>query len=235
MTQVSVSDARPRASAGSTSDNASRREAQILAAATVLMSRKGLAFSTRELADAVGVSQPLVYRYFPSKAVLLDRVFDEIYVKRWDASWTGILRDRSVPLVERLVRYLRSYTAAILDEAWIRIFLASAIEEPAIAQRYLRLLHETTLTEILDELVHDYGEGRDRSPQFDDLARELIWSFHSSFFYLGVRKFVYRLPIPEPLAPLIQLKVDVFLAGMRSAGFAGIDRRSGGEGAACAG
>src|SRR5207244_2626085 len=102
MTQVSVSDARLRVSAGSSSDNASRREAQILAAATVLMTRKGLAFSTRELADAVGVSQPLIYRYFPSKATLLDRVFEEIYVKRWDAFWTDILRDRSIPLSERL-------------------------------------------------------------------------------------------------------------------------------------
>lgn len=226
MTQGSGSDARHRASARSRSDNASRREAQILAAATVLMARKGLAFSTRELADAVGVSQPLVYRYFPSKAVLLDRVFEEIYVKRWEASWTDILRDRGIPLSERLVRYLQSYTAAILDEAWIRIFLASAIEEPAIAQRYLRLLHETTFAEILDELVHEEGRSGDRSPQFDELGRELIWSFHSSFFYLGVRKYVYRLPIPEPLTPLIQLKVDVFLAGMRSAGLAALERQT---------
>lgn len=233
MTQVSVSDAHFRASAGSSLDNASRREAQILAAATVLMARKGLAFSTRELADAVGVSQPLIYRYFPSKAALLDRVFEEVYVKRWDAFWTDTLHDRSIPLSERLVRYLRSYTIAILDEAWIRIFLASAIEDPAIAQRYLRILHETTFTQILEELVQEDGGAFSRSPRFDDLARELIWGFHSSFFYLGVRKFVYRLPIPESLTPLIQLKVDVFLAGMRSVGLAAIERQSSGEDQTC--
>lgn len=234
MTQDTVSDARPRASATSSSDNASRREAQILAAATILMTRKGLAFSTRELADAVGVSQPLVYRYFPSKAVLLDRVFEEIYVKRWDAYWTEILRNRDVPLSERLVKYLQSYTAAILDESWIRIFLASAIEDPAIAQRYLRLLHDTTFSQIVDELMHEQGGDDARSPLFDELARELIWSFHSSFFYLGVRKYVYRLPIPEPLTPLIQLKVDVFLAGMRSVGIAAIERHCVEEVTTCA-
>jgi len=230
MTQVPVSGARHRASGGGSS---SRREAQILAAATALMTKKGLAFSTRELADAVGVSQPLVYRYFPSKAVLLDRVFEEVYVKRWDPFWSDVLCDRAIPLSERLVKYLGSYTAAILDEAWIRIFLASAIDEPAIAQRYLRLLHETTFSQILDELVHEYGSGISRSPNFDLLAKEMVWSFHSSFFYLGVRKFVYRLPIPEPLTPHIRLKVEIFLASMRC-GLAAIERQSNEESSTCA-
>lgn len=234
MTQVSVSAARHRATARASTDSAQRREAQIVAVATVLMARNGLAFSTRELAETVGVSQPLIYRYFPSKAALLDRVFEEVYVKRWDSGWTEMLRDRSAPLRDRLVRYLISYTSAILDETWIRIFLASAIDDPAIAQRYIRLLHEATFSQILDELVEEQKPDIVRSPAFDELGRELIWSFHSSFFYLGVRKFIYRLAIPAPLGPLIQLKVDMFLAGMRSVGLAAIQQRSSEEGPPCA-
>lgn len=53
-----------------------RREA-ILSTAFPLFARRGLeATTTRELAAAAGVSEPILYRHFPSKEALFDAVFD---------------------------------------------------------------------------------------------------------------------------------------------------------------
>jgi AcrR family transcriptional regulator len=43
--------------------------------------------STRELAKRVGVTQALLYRHFPTKSSLIEAVYDELYVARWDADW----------------------------------------------------------------------------------------------------------------------------------------------------
>lgn len=101
------------------------------------MAQRGLSFTTRELADALGVSQPLLYRYFKNRDELLKKIYDEVYLKRWDQNWNAQLSDRSIPIRDRLIRYLKAYTLAILDERWIRIFIASALEDPQISKRYL--------------------------------------------------------------------------------------------------
>ena len=43
---------------------------------------------------------------------------------------------------------------------------------------------------------------------------ELIWSLHASIFYLGVRKWVYGLPVPDDFYGVIDRQINVFLNGM---------------------
>src|ERR1700729_3138383 len=76
------------------------RELQIVEKAIDHFATHGFSGSTRELAKQIGVTQPLLYRYFPSKEALIDRVYNEIY--RWDPQWESLIADRSIPLQERL-------------------------------------------------------------------------------------------------------------------------------------
>lgn len=194
--------------------DAADREKQILDFAITFVARNGLNFTTRQLADALGISQPLLYRYFKNRDELLKKIYDEVYLSRWDENWNVQLADRSVPIRDRLVRYLKAYTAAILDERWIRIFIASALEDPQISNRYLGLLHESTFPLIYREVAAEADVALPAGVEFEELAREIVWGFHSSFFYLGVRKYIYRNKIPQDLGPIIEVRVDVFVSGL---------------------
>jgi AcrR family transcriptional regulator len=194
--------------------SASAREEQILQAAISFVAERGLRFTTRELADSLGITQPLLYRYFDSKQALVDSIFEKVYLNRWRPDWNELLKDRSVPLRERLIIYLRQYTRAILDRNWIRIFLVSALDDPVISQRYLSLLHDQTFRVIVEEIAHESGRDAPTDPRQAELAKEVVWGFHSSFFYLGVRKHIYRLDIPDDLDSVIDVRVDAFLNGV---------------------
>ncbi len=54
------------------------REQQILDEAISFFAEVGLSGQTRELAQRLGVTQPLIYRYFPTKQDLIERVFEEV-------------------------------------------------------------------------------------------------------------------------------------------------------------
>lgn len=211
-----------KASAGKTSAktprylDAASREDQILHAAIEFVADRGLAFTTRDLAAALGVTQPLLYRYFRNKDALIDRIFEEVYMRRWRPEWNELLRDRSKPVQVRLELYLRQYTRSILEKHWIRIFIISAFEDPVIAQKYLDLLHSQTFRTILEEIAHENRCAVPDDPVRNEIARELIWGFHSSFFYMGVRKYIYRLDIPDDIDAIIRIRVKTFLDGIHA-------------------
>src|SRR5450759_4073782 len=83
-----------------------QRRALILQRAIEFFSEYGLTAQTRALADACGVAQRLLYRYFPSKAALLSEVYEEAIASPFKAVWRVQLKDRSRPWDERLISCL---------------------------------------------------------------------------------------------------------------------------------
>lgn len=190
------------------------REHQILQAATAFFARKGFDASTRELASELGITQPLLYRYFPTKEALVDRVYEDVFVRRWNPEWEEWLADRSVPLPDRLKRYLKDYARFVLRGEWVRIFIYAGLSRGGINQKYLARLRERHFVVIARELRHSYGIREPLNAQDEDEEVELVWAMHSSVFYIGVRKWVYELPTPKNLERLIDMRVDTFIAGV---------------------
>src|ERR1700739_1778532 len=62
------------------------REAIIAREAVSFFAEHGVAGQTRELAKRLRITQPLLYRYFPSKEALIERVYQEVFVGRWKPS-----------------------------------------------------------------------------------------------------------------------------------------------------
>ena len=58
---------------------AARQEA-ILSEAIIFFAEHGFEAQTRDLASQIGVSQALIYRYFRTKADLIDKVYQRIYM-----------------------------------------------------------------------------------------------------------------------------------------------------------
>ena len=89
------------------------RRRQILDQAAEFFAEHGLAGQTRSLAHACAISQRLLYRFFPSKAALLDEVYEDAILGPFRTVWLVRLADRSMapgyngavvmPLLERIV------------------------------------------------------------------------------------------------------------------------------------
>ena len=85
------------------------RRAQVLAEAYKFFSEHGLDAQTRALAAACGVSQRLLYSLFPNKAALLEAVYRAEIAGSFKVIWFAELKDRSVPIEERLTRFYTEY------------------------------------------------------------------------------------------------------------------------------
>ncbi|HDR9356115.1 TPA: TetR/AcrR family transcriptional regulator [Burkholderia vietnamiensis] len=191
------------------------RERQIVDKAVEHFATHGFSGSTRELARQIGVTQPLLYRYFPSKEALIDRVYDEVYT--WNPDWEKLIADRTIPLQQRLVAFYRSYAQTILRRAWIRTFIFAGLSREGFNTRYLSRLRERVFLPVLRELRHEYDIPAPASDAQRNAEIELVWSLHASIFYLGVRKWVYGLPVPDDVDAEIERQIDAFLNGTPAA------------------
>ncbi|WP_019645165.1 TetR/AcrR family transcriptional regulator [Novispirillum itersonii] len=190
--------------------SAHEREAQIVARAAECFSEQGFSVSTRDLATHIGITQPLLFRYFPSKEALINRVFEERFFSSWNPLWETWISDTAQPLEQRLFIYLKDYTQTILRNDWIRLFVFAALEDPTLNKRYISLLQERIFRPILTEL----RTARDLPPAPTALEMELFWGFHSSFFYMGFRRWIYQLDVPDFLDDIIRARIAMLLSGL---------------------
>ncbi len=170
------------------------RRADFIQKSIKLFAEEGFESSTRELARRLGVTQPLLYRYFPSKQDLVSAVYDEVYVRRWRPEWEALIADRSRPLTERLCAFYGVYTDAIFHPDWIRIYLYSGLKGEEINARYMRVVTTRILAPIFAEVRHEAGLP-ERAPTEEEIDK--LWVIHGGIFYFGVVKLVYAKTPPR--------------------------------------
>lgn len=203
-------------------DPEARRE-QIVAAAVCYFAQVGFGGTTRDLAQRAGVTQALLYRYFSRKSDLVEAVFDRVFLGRLDPGWIAEIRDRDVALQDRLTRFYRQYAAAIFTYEWMRIFMWAGLAGEALNLRYLSHVEGSLLAPMREEIIADRGF---RAPDMEEM-----WALHGGIVYLGIRRFIYQLPTPDDVAPVIGRSVARFLAGLSDppAPPAGLSRAGGGS------
>ncbi|AHD11924.1 TetR/AcrR family transcriptional regulator [Phaeobacter gallaeciensis] len=192
------------------------REHLILTGAIEFVADRGFAFSTRELARHLNVSQSLLYRYFATREEIIEKIYERVYVGRWNPEWDEILRDRKLSVQQRLECYLLDYAKVVLQKDWVRIFLLSAFEDPVISQRYVSMLRRRIFEPLLEEQLVSMGLEAISNPEDRELALELIWGYHSSIFYLGVRQWVYKTPTQVNIETLVRSRTRSFLVGFEA-------------------
>ena len=187
------------------------RRREFVAKATEFFSEEGFGGGTRALARRLGVTQPLLYRYFPSKDDLIKEVYRTVYLDPLETGWEKLLTDRSRPLRDRLQEFYRTYTDAIFTRKWLRIYLYSGLKGLDINRWYVGMVKDKILTRIIRECRHEVGLAVQSKPSAAEL--ELAWVFHGGIFYYGVRKYIYESPVLEDKERIISDALDVFLAG----------------------
>lgn len=188
------------------------RERQIIEGAITYFSEVGFSGQTRELSSRLGITQPLLYRYFASKQALIERVYQTVFEGRWNPDWIAPLRDRSTPLRERLVDFYRAYSEATYRPVWIRIYMHAGLSNPALNRRYIQLVRRELLPVFCRELRHACGVPDTDTPVTEEEI-EFVWSLHGGFFYMAVREHVYQTRIQVDFMQHVTRVVDNFLAG----------------------
>lgn len=188
------------------------RRAEFLRQAIEFFAEQGFESSTRDLAKRLGVTQPLLYRYFPSKDDLVAEVYNTVYVNRWRAEWETLIADRSRPLEDRLAEFYKQYTDAIFKPEWIRIFLYSGLKGVEINTRYLVLVIDKVLGPIIAECRHEAGAAQ--RPATDE-ELDFAWVMHGGMFYYGVVKLVYEDEAPVRKDRAIEHAVRALIAGLK--------------------
>lgn len=188
------------------------RKAELLSQAIAYFSEEGFDGGTRELARRIGITQPLIYRYFPSKDDLINEVYRAVYLAQWKDAWTEGLRDRTVPLRDRLLAFYDDYTATIFNRIWMRIFFFAGLKGLDINTRYIGRVVSHLLTPICREARATAG--LDPSGEITAAEIELAWTMHGAIFYQGIREHVYGLPDRIDYAGTIRVAVDMYLRVM---------------------
>ncbi len=165
----------------------------------------------------LGITQPLLYRYFPTKRSLIERVFEEVYINKLDSAWSVALTDRSKSLHKRLCTFYCNYSEATYRNEWIRIYMFSALMEEPLNKHYIKLVEEQILTPICIELRDYCGLPKVDISPISQIELDHIWVMHGGLFYHAIRKHIYRSRVSDDFEEIVSRAVSTMLEGSKAA------------------
>jgi AcrR family transcriptional regulator len=197
------------------------RRAQILEAAIEYFSEAGFASQTRELSKRIGISQPLLYRYFPSKNALIQEVFQVVFLNQWDPQWVDTLKRRGLSLRDRLVQFYHLYAKATYRAEWIRIYMYAGLAGMSLNDKYLQIVRDRLLVVMCNEFRQEFLAGHPRRAALSKLPVsrreiEMAWNLHGSMFYWAVRSNIFKAGNRLNFDQKTFDAVDLFLAGAKT-------------------
>jgi AcrR family transcriptional regulator len=173
---------------------ATKREArieQIISGAAQFFSEHGFGGQTRELSSSLGITQPLLYRYFPSKRALIHRIFEEFFENRWNSNWPALIRDDSLSIETRLRRFYSEYNQLLLTREWVRLFMFAELAGYGFGKRSLAKLTQEILVPLATGLRKHYGAPDTTLHEITAHEINLLLDLHGLIIYKSIRKHVY--------------------------------------------
>ena len=189
------------------------RERFILDEAIKFFAEQGFGGQTRELAKRMGITHSAIYRHFPSKEALIERVYEEVYLSRWSPSWASLIQDRSLTLQARLSQFYLEYVQQVFEYNWVRIFVFSGMKSFDITKRYLEIVRKQIIEPACRELRYDLKLPSPDLVPLSEREIEMFWGLHGRIFYMAIRRFIYQTPTPESLDEIVVDAVKIFLDG----------------------
>jgi AcrR family transcriptional regulator len=194
---------------------AADRERFIVDEAIRFFAEQGFEGQTRELAKRMGITHSAIYRHFPSKEALIERVYEEVYLSRWAPTWSSLIRDRSITFENRLTQFYLEYVERVFEYNWVRIFVFSGMKSFDITKRYLEIIRKEIIEPACRELRHELRLPDSDKVPLSEREVEMFWGLHGRIFYMAIRRFVYGTPTPERLDDIVGDAVRGFLEGSR--------------------
>lgn len=174
----------------------------------------GFSAPTRDLAKRAGITQPLLYRYFPNKEKLIERLFEELVSERWNPLWERQLTDREIDIAERLTRFYISYTRSLFKYERMRAFIFMWLANKDLKTQFVEAPNSRLFPIIAEELRAAFDLPGPVTVPITKMEVELVWSLQGSIIYLGIREFVFDFAPRISRRRLIRAQVDTFLRGV---------------------
>jgi hypothetical protein len=144
---------------------------------------------------------------------LIERVYKEVYLDRWQHEWEAVLHDLTELLERRLIDFYESYLPAIFRYDWVWIFVFARLRGVGITQRYLDLIQKRVIDSLGFQLRDVAGLMDEPDRALSEGELEIAWSLHGELFYLAIRRWVNGMKTPDDLGPIIRAAVVRFLEG----------------------
>jgi AcrR family transcriptional regulator len=173
---------------------ATKREARIekiIAGAAQFFSEHGFGGQTRELSSSLGIAQPLLYRYFPSKQALIHRIFEEFFEKRWNGNWQALILNESLSIEARLRRFYSEYNQLLLTREWVRLFMFAELAGYGFGKRSVTKLTEEILVPLAARLRRHYRAPDTTLHEITAHEINFLLDLHGLIIYKSIRKHVY--------------------------------------------
>ncbi|MEP3394145.1 MAG: TetR/AcrR family transcriptional regulator [Litoreibacter sp.] len=188
---------------------ASRKRARdIVSAASEHFSEVGFGGSTREIAKRAGITQPLLYRYFPTKNDLIEAVYRTVYLERWNADWDAKLKDRSQTTRDRFEAFYREYVDVAFTPIPLRLSYYAGLRDADINQWYNHLVEELILKQLVRE--HRVELGLPDEAYVGAAELEPAWQIHGGLMHYGWRKHVLNLRVAPDVEQVIADNLDMY-------------------------
>ncbi|TDE34939.1 TetR/AcrR family transcriptional regulator [Antarcticimicrobium sediminis] len=187
------------------------RRAQILSTASDFFAENGLTGPTRRLAEAAGVSQRLLYRFFPTKENIVAEVYREEILGAFKGKWFADLQDRSLPIEQRITTFYVDYLDTTLTRKWMRLFLYASLADSSMAPDYIASI----VTQLLEVLIKEAAAELDVTlPDDRAMIHEMAWTLHGGISHYAIRRHIYKASLQVPESSIVAMHVHLFLAGL---------------------
>jgi AcrR family transcriptional regulator len=192
------------------------RERLIVSGAVPYFARVGFGGDMRSLAAHLGIGHPLLFKYFPNKDSLIERVYQEVFVGRWNPYWEAIISNRQVSLRDRLCEVYKSYCRTVIDYEWIRIFMFAGLKSSGVNTRWLAFITKHLATPVCAEVRKTLDLPDLHAVPVTEMELELVLGISSRIVGFGLRQHIYGTPVPRDPDPIIEAEIDIFVGGMAS-------------------
>lgn len=188
---------------------ASRKRArEIVSAAAEHFSEVGFAGSTREITKRAGVTQPLLYRYFPTKDDLIEAVYRTVYLESWNQDWDAALKDRATSVRQRFETFYHEYVHMAFKPIPLRLSYYAGLRDADINQWYNQLIEELILKQLVRE--HRVELGLPDEAYVSASHLEPAWQIHGGLMHYGWRKHVLNQRVAPDVEQVIADNLDMY-------------------------
>ncbi len=193
---------------------AEERKARFVEEAASFFAEHGFEGSTSQLAKRLGITQPLLYRYFPTKEVLIEHVYEHAFPSaKYYPKWKDLLSDEDIPLRRRLTDFYQEYVEVLLNYKFLRLAIWAGLTRTYYEVRYSDMLQTVFFPQIVLSLRRACRDPDTSRPTADEI--EMVQSLHASIYYIAVRRWVTN-RLEGDIRELVVQNIDLFLLGARA-------------------
>jgi AcrR family transcriptional regulator len=190
------------------------RERLIVEGAVKFFAEVGFGGDTRQLAKRLGITHPLLFRYFHNKDALIERVYETVFLGSWNPYWEVQLENRAIPLRDRMLSIYKSLAASTIRYDWVRLFMYAGLKGSDINRRWFAFVREHLVMPICRELRAELNLPDPSVVPISNMEIEMVLGANARVFYLGIRKYVYAVPVRFDINILIEAEVNMFFDGV---------------------